>query len=158
MVCLSSSSLWPPGIAYNCKSSLSITTYCQSPMPWREQHCQSCMHIGPPPPPCPHLLRIKVYLLKYIDQCPPHPLSNKYCPHCIIISVRPTKGENGSQGTSEDQIHTMHHCMSVTQSIPLWTARDTEIYMAQPLELKVPQIHSTCLNVPYHQLIHHLSI
>ena len=28
--------------------------------------------------------------------------------------------------------------------------------MAQPLELKVPQIHSTCLNVPYHQLIHHL--
>ena len=91
----------------------------------------------PPPPPCPHLLRIKVYLLKYIEQCPPHPLPNEYCPHCIIISVRPTKRENGSQGTSEDQIHTMHHCMSVTQSIPLWTARDTEIYMAQQLELKV---------------------
>ena len=27
---------------------------------------------------------------------------------------------------------------------------------AQPLELKVPQIHSTCLKIPYHQLIHHL--
>ena len=46
--CLSSSSLWPPDIAYNFKSSLSITTYCQSPMPWGEQHCQCC--IGPPPP------------------------------------------------------------------------------------------------------------
>ena len=40
----------------------------------------------PPPPlprPWPHLLRIKVYLLKYIEHCPPHPLPNKYCPHCI---------------------------------------------------------------------------
>ena len=30
------------------------------------------------------------------------------------------------------------------------------IIMAQPLELKVPQIHSTCLNIPYPQPIHHL--
>ena len=120
-------------------------------MPWGEQR-QCC--IGPPPPPGPHLLRIKVYT-EVNRAMPSPPPSEQICPHCIIIVKGQQKRKMAVRG---------HQRTRFTQCIIACQLHNQSRYgqqgilksMAQPLELKVRQIHSTCLNIPYHQPIHHL--